>query len=251
MSLVTSPGHPFSASRPRGPQGPRSHTLPVGAALRASDSRHSFFFFFPEHLYVCHAGEPEITRRVNSSKGRDSAERWGGGDPGPPTDSEEERIPPISFLQWILHVCHCVAKPDGGAKVRRDYVVTSRLFFFFPPSAFLLFSNIYESRIMTAAPKHNHGPHLAACPSVFTSSKTKQFCISVDKKQMSRGPTQQIAAIRDRGTSRRTSQTGARGRIIPSSAVVRCHQTLRSLTSTSQEVKRSEVTAHTQYYCDP
>lgn len=70
MSLVTSPGHPFSMSRPQGPQGPRSHTLPVGRALHASLCiwQSSLSFFSSEHLCVWHAEEPEITRRVNRSK---------------------------------------------------------------------------------------------------------------------------------------------------------------------------------------
>lgn len=36
-----------------------------------------------------------------------------------------------------------------------------------------------------------------------------------------------------------------------SSTVIKYHQTLGSLTTTSQQTQRSEVIAHTQYYCDP
>lgn len=217
MSLVTSPGHPFSMSRPQGPQGPRSHTLPVGRALHASLSiwQSSLFFLSSEHLFGWRAEEPEITRRVNSSKklfwqnvirrnvGGEGGGRprpadwlWGGTHSSTPfllvssAKVEEEEKPTVvmwaelrqlhlthewssslatlCIIGWLLHVCHCVTKTDRGAKVRGDCVLM--FLSFFSPLVF----NIYESRIMTTAPKHNHQPRLPPWP-LWTSVKEKEI----------------------------------------------------------------------------
>lgn len=80
----------------------------------------------------------------------------------------------LCIIGWILHVCHCVTKTDRGAKVRGDCVLMF-LSFFFPPCFY-----IYESRIMTTAPKHNHQPHLPPCP-IQTSVKEKKNHVSFFK----------------------------------------------------------------------